>query len=209
MRHYGRGVLGALIALTTVTGCATGQRPRLADTDIFSSGPPTGDPAIDAVLAMIEHAPEAPLVATYRIERRIGGVRTDAEVQVDAGGRRVRIGTVTFIITSAGAQTCVAAPSGDECSPGLNQARISDTGVTMAFFNSDAAKRLRRDSVSKIGAGAASTKSIAGQQATCVDVPFGENSATYCAVPAGLIAQVVEGDVLIDLVELKPGLPGS
>lgn len=195
--------LAAVLAAGGVGGCATGARPTVAESDTFSSGPPTGDPAIDAVLALLERPPTVPLTAAYDVERRMGRVRTVAEIRLEPGATRVRIGTVTFVVTTAGEQTCVAARTGDDCRRGLNQARISDTGVTMSFYNSDAAKRLRRASVSASGPGIGRNETIAGRPATCVDLPFGENTATYCADAAGVIAKVVEGDVLVDATAIS------
>ncbi len=195
--------LAAALAAGWTGGCATGARPNVAEADTFSSGPPVGDPAIDAVRTLLERPPTLPLTASYHGERRMGSVRTVAEIHLERDATRVRIGTVTFVVTTAGAQTCLAAPAGDDCSRGLNQARISDTGATMSFYRSDAAKRLRRASVSATGPGVARTETIAGRPATCVDVPFGENTATYCADVAGVIAKVVEGDVLIDATAIS------
>jgi hypothetical protein len=82
---------------------------------------------------------------------------------------------------------------------GFDPQRISDTGVTYEFYAADTAKRLRRDAVAKVGPATASTQAIAGQNATCVDVPVTGGTAVYCALDSGLLAKLDDGDVLVTL----------
>ena len=85
------------------------------------------------------------------------------------------------------------------CADGFNPQRISDIGITVDFYATDAAKRLRRDAQAKIGPTTASTAAIAQQPATCVDVPLAGGTAVYCVLDNGVIAKLDEGDVLVTL----------
>ncbi len=204
-------VITAAVALAVLVGAilvggATGQRPHLSDAAVGGSQPPTGDPAIDAVLARLDAPLDRPVHAAYRIVRRLGNVTTTAEVDdgpSTTGGssvqRTVRIGQVRFETGAQGSTTCRTSTS---CAPGLDQSAISDTGVSVDFYRAGAAARLRRDATSKIGPGVASTATVAGQPATCVEIPVGTGQAIYCVADSGVVVRIVEGDVLVDATQV-------
>jgi hypothetical protein len=90
------------------------------------------------------------------------------------------------------------------CTPVLNAAAVSDTGVTPEFVFGDIAKRLRRDANARIAPATVSTVEIAGQQATCVDVALSGGTKQYCALANGVLARFLGADVTVDLTSYQP-----
>lgn len=196
----------ATALVVALAGCATGQRPHFAEPDPFPAGAVTNDPATDAVLALLDRAGAtgpADALGTYEYEvfQRFGGQRHEAAVTTIDDERRIVVGSVTFIESTTGAQTCPGVVPAT-CVDGLQQNLISDTGVnTVNFWGADTARRLRRKSAGKIGPGVASAPAIAGQPATCVTLPFGDNQATFCAFDrSGMLAKLDDSDVLVEAV---------
>jgi hypothetical protein len=188
-----------VLAALLLVGCATGERPYFADESVIPDTP-TGDPAIDAVLdrlEKVESSTNGPATAAYDVFRKYGELRTGSIVVLAPGKRSITVGNVHYIQTDALAVTCTIEPS--ECVDGFDPQRISDTGVTFEFYAADTAKRLRRDALAKVGPTTASTQAIAGQTATCVDVPVTGGVAVYCALDSGLLAKLDDGDVSVTL----------
>ena len=53
-----------------------------------------------------------------------------------------------------------------------------------------------------VSAAVGSTKQIAGQTATCVQISFAAGNKTYCVLDSGLIAEQDTPDLRIDLLSL-------
>lgn len=167
-------------------------------------GTPTGDPNVDAVLQLLESDPTVPFTAGYSIVRRLGDVATEATVAADDTGRRsVTVGDVRFLTDGEGSLTCVLGGA-ESCEEGTLDARVSDTGVTSGFFADTPARRLRVAWARSTGDTTAETADIAGVDASCVTVPIGDGSETYCAAPAGILARWAAADVLVELALLVP-----
>ena len=109
---------------------------------------------------------------------------------------------VRFIVDGTDARTCDLTTS--ECEAALNDARISDTQLSHSFYGPAFAQRLRADAERRIGDPVASTKEIAGQDATCVDVAVAGGTKTYCALDSGVLAEFLGADVTIELTGYSP-----
>ena len=187
-----RRLLALALSGLLLTGCFTGKRPHFEDVTT------TGDPAIDAVLAGLDAVTEGPVAAAYEVLTKFGNVTRTAVVSLDAGNRNVAIGNVRYLDTAAVVATCTVDLS-QPCVDGLDPARISDTLLTIDFYASDTAKRLRRDAQAALGPATARTETIAGQTATCADVPLQGGTAVYCVLANGMLALLDDGDVRVTL----------
>lgn len=198
-------VVARALALTCcgllLAGCLTGKRPYFPD-DPLGAGNATGDPAIDKVLHLFDGVTTGPVTANYDVLVKFGITNTAATVVLDTGKRQIVVGDVRYVQTPSHAQTCTtddAAP----CTEGWDATRISDTLLTVDFYSTDTAKRLRRDAQSKAAPTTSRTESIGGVDATCVDVPLGEYTAVYCAAANGMLVLLDDGDLRIELTSMS------
>ncbi len=186
----------ALVALL-LTGCLTGERPYFSN-EAFPAGAPTGDAGIDAVLQKLDAATTGPATAAYSVLTKFGNVTHTAAIVLDAGSRSVTIGNVRYVDTPTGAVTC-AEDNSVPCTSGLDATRVSDIGVTIDFYSTEAATRLRRDAQAVLAPSTSHVETIADQSALCVDVPLAGGVAVYCALDSGLVARLDDGDVAVNL----------
>jgi FlaG/FlaF family flagellin (archaellin) len=193
-----RAALALTLCTLLLAGCFTGKRPYFSDTETFPPGSSSGDPAIDAVLARLDNPTTGPATAAYNVLTKYGNTTTPALLALSPGKRSITVGNTRFIQTETTAVTCTEDRS-IPCVDGFDPQRISDTLVTVDFYAADTAKRLRRDASAKLGPAVGHEDVIAGQQATCVDVPVVGGTAVYCAVASGLLAKLDDGDVAITL----------
>jgi hypothetical protein len=190
---------GALAAAVGLAGCSLGPRPTLSSSDL-GAGATTGEAPIDAVLALLDQGgAAAPFTAAYDVTRVFGSVASTAKVTADATRRSVTVGSVRIITINGTSTTCLFAGAAS-CTAGSDVARLSDTGVTTPeFYASDAARKLRRDATSVVSPPTASTKVMAGQTATCVAVPLAAGTASFCALPDGIVAEQDDGSLRLAL----------
>lgn len=189
-------MLGA-VAVVTTAGCFTGPRPSFAD--------PSGDPAIDDVLTLLDRAGSTPFTASYSILTRSNGATTQASVTVSPPAERsITIGDVRFLTVGDTVQTC-ALPAGP-CTPGVAAEQVSDVQVAPEFYATAAAAQLRADAAASTQPAADRTEVVSGQQATCVDVTLAGGTKTYCVLDSGVLARLDAGGtaVLIELVSYAP-----
>jgi len=191
-----RALAAALLVL--LTGCVTGERPYFSDSALPQ---PTGDPAVDAVLVLLDNVSVGPTTATYDVLTKFGNTTTTAVVALDAGKRMVTVGNTRYAQTPDAATTCTVDGS-QPCSQGWDVSRISNTLLTVDFYAADTAKRLRRDAAAKVAPTTARTETIAGVAITCVDVPLGGGTAVYCATANGMLGLLDDGDVRVALTML-------
>lgn len=211
-RSPSRAGIALLIAAAglLLTGCFTGKRPHFENDKPFEPGSATGDSVVDAMLVKLDSAAASPgtFTATYDVLRKYDPVTTPATVSVDGASRVVDFQTVRYVQTPGSSSTCKVAGAATTCSAGLDSASISGTGVTVEFYAAEAAKRLRRDVVSKAGPTDATTESIAGVEVSCVSVPQIDvmqrvGKAVYCVLPDGVLARLDDGDVAITLTSFE------
>ncbi|MCU1395121.1 MAG: hypothetical protein JWM34_3549 [Ilumatobacteraceae bacterium] len=199
----------AIAALSTVllTGCFTGKRGHFAN-DADAASAAVSDPAIQAVLTNLGAANTSQYTATYTVITKYGNTtRTAIVAQSAPDTRSITIGHVRFLDQPSGAQTCELTTG--VCQTGILDQSVSDTQLTHDFYSSSASLRLRQDVNTMVSAATPSTKTIAGQPATCAQVFFTDGSKTYCALADGLLAQQDTPDVRVDLTALTTGADQS
>lgn len=200
------GVAAVVVAGVALTACFTGERPEFEDEDTAPAAS-TGDAGIDRVLALLDSVGRSEFTVGYDIETKFNTVSSTGLV-VQATGQRRSVTvenddrTVRFIEDGDDELTCDLLAG--ECQTSLNDALISDTQLPHTFYGPAFASRLRADAVRRIGDPQAYTKSVAGQTAECVDIAVSGGTKTYCALPAGPLAQFVGADVTIDLTSYSP-----
>jgi hypothetical protein len=172
----------------------------------------TGDPAIDAVLALYDDVRGAVFTANYTAVLAYGSKSSDVRVTQDGRDatnvrRSVTVGDVRYITTPGASSTCTV--SSAQCTGGIDPARVSDTGVTPEFTFGDMAKRLRRDATARVGSTTASTREMPGGTATCVDIPVTGGTKEYCAFADGVLARFVGADVTIDVTGYRTAVDES
>lgn len=205
-RSHSRRVLGALalfaIAVPALSGCMTGERPTL-NTAPTAAGMVTGDEAIDAVLAKLDAYAGAVYTADYSATQLYGGTTTPVAVAQSAPDRRsVTIGDVRYLTMGGSTRTCVLTTG--SCTDGTDAQPVSDTGVTPDVASGAIAKRLRRAASARVGATITTAPEIAGQPATCVEVPLGDGNGVFCVLADGTLARFASADVTIELVRYVP-----
>ncbi len=193
--------------MVTLSGCFTGKRPSVV-VDPFPAGSTTGDPAIDQVLAQLDLDTPGPYTADYTVLTKFGNITHPATVAVDQGRRSVTVGNVRFLTINNVSQTCLLDGSAP-CSTSIDPARISDTQITPDFYAIDAAKRLRREAVSRIASPVSHVESLAGQSATCVDVPLTGGTSIFCVLKGGPLARLDDAAVSINLTQFVPAADQS
>jgi hypothetical protein len=183
-------IVGALAVVTA--GCGLGPRPHLLEAPSSAAvlgggtGTPSGDAGADGVLRLLEAIPPGDFTATYHITRKLGPNETTGTVVQDGEDRSVTVGDVRFLHTS-GDQTCSV--SAQTCAPGTLDARISDFSIGSTFWGAGPARALRVALTRRSGPPVASTQTVAGEKAQCVDVPVGGGVEHYCATDLGPIAR--------------------
>ncbi len=196
-----RTLLLGVVATLALAACATGPRPS------FDADEPTqqatGDPAIDAVLDRLDRVGLEQFTAGYTVLTRLGGRESTATVvQADNSRRSITINDVRFLDGSGTVATCNLATA--ECEAVINDARVSDLQITHDFYGSSFARRLRVDAGRSLSPARGYPDTIAGQPATCADVPVSGGTKVYCALDSGPLARYDGNDVLIELVALNP-----
>ncbi len=197
--HAPRALVPLFVAAMLLAGCMTGERPSFSpDAPTVSA---TGDPNIDAVLERLDRVRASRFTAEYDVTTRFGGVESEAVVvQADGGRRSITIDDVRFLIGDGTDSTCNLITA--ECEASINDARVSDLGVTHEFYAASFATRLRVDANRRVGDTTGYTRSPAGQEATCADIPLSGNTKSYCAIDAGPLAHYNGNDLLIDMTAI-------
>ncbi|MEO7369791.1 MAG: hypothetical protein ABI949_08510 [Ilumatobacteraceae bacterium] len=193
-----------VVSLLLLSGCFTGPRPSVT-TEPFPAGSTTGDPAIDKVLTQLDVANDGTYTADYSVLTKFGNTTRQASVAITMGRRSVTVGEVRFLTDNRASQTCFLNKT-DPCSSTIDPARISDVQITPDFYGIDAAKRLRRSAVARIGAPVEHTEQIAGQMATCVDVPLPGGTSVFCTLANGPLARLDDGATSINLTQYAPAI---
>jgi hypothetical protein len=185
----------------SVGGCMAGERPSFnAPPQGGSTGTSVGDPNVDAVLVRLESGRTQAFTASYDLVRRLGNVQRTATVAEDGTGRRsVTIGDVRYLSNGNSQRTCQLTDG--TCDEGLNEARVSDTGLASRFDTFMPARRLRIANDRREGATTAETVTIAGESARCVTIPVGAGREMYCVLDAGVIARWDAADVHVELTD--------
>lgn len=175
-----------------VLGACYGKRPSFGI---------QSDPAIAAVLSKLDVATTGPLTGKYSLLTRFGNITTPATVSVvNPAQRSITIGAVRFLFSSAGPQTCNLSTAA--CSAQTDDAQISNLSLTHDFYGAAPSARIRTDAKTMIGNAIASSEQIAGQTATCVQIPFTSGSKKYCTLDNGILAFQDSPDLQIKLLSV-------
>jgi hypothetical protein len=164
-------------------------------------GNPTGFDAVDAVLQRLEGPTQDVFTAMYAVTRKLGSETAEAEVAKNASATSVTIGLVRYLISDA-PKTCNLNEA--LCERGIIEARTSNLGIGASFWRDNPARALRVTTARRSGPPTASTATIGGQEASCVAVPVGQGTETYCALAAGAIARWDTAYVTVELESLAP-----
>jgi hypothetical protein len=199
--HAARTLVVATVAALTLAACATGPRPSFDADEPAQQA--TGDAAIDAVLERLDRVGLEYFTADYTVLTRLGAKQSTATVvQADNSRRSITINDVRFLDGSGTAATCNLVTA--ECEAILNDARVSDVQITHDFYGSSFARRLRVDAGRSLSPARGYTETIAGQPATCADVPVSGGTKIYCALDSGPLARYDGNDVVIEMVASNP-----
>jgi hypothetical protein len=190
--------VAALGAVLLLGGCFTGPRPSFIDV----STDPTGDTAVDQVVASLDAAASGTFTATYDILNKYGSTTVAATISRDDTRTSITIGDVRFLQGPDGTQTCTV--STGTCEQGLNDARVSDTAVIHTFAKEAAATRLRREASSKTAPGETYAATVGDQQVNCVRLTGAGGATQFCALDNGWLALEDVAEVNITLKTLVP-----
>lgn len=190
------------------TSCVTGQRPTLGPTTTLA---PVTDTAINAVIDALSIQPSSSFTVTYDITTKYGGRTSSAEISFDpARGLAVLIDGVLFLRPNDSSEfTCTwieSTLSGQDCSSGIDEARVSYLQLNSRVFDEAAVDRLRRDAQVASGNAAAREALVAERSAVCADIPVidssgSERTKSYCAyTDLGVVASLDTADLMVTAV---------
>jgi hypothetical protein len=175
----------AALALS-VAACGIGVRPTLAAPSAVGgeAGTPTGIAAADAVLHLLEGEQVPTFTAEYTIRTNFGDKTTKATVARSGDRRSVTIGNIRFL-TDGDRQTCDLDTG--QCESGIQEARVSDTGLTSQFSAASPARQLRVSLTRRTRDPSSQSPTADQSSAVCVVVPVGDGEEQTCALPEGVI----------------------
>ena len=199
---------GFALLSTLSVACMTGPRPTLGPTTSLA---PVTDPSIVSVMDLLSAPATSSFTVTYDITTKYGGLSSTAEVTADPQlGIAIVIEDVLFVIpTDDSAVTCTWSEetlSAQDCTSGVDEARVSYLQLNSRVFKDAAVDRMRRES--QVAADNATTRDavIAERDARCVDIPVidangAQQTKSYCAyADLGVIASLDTADLAITAV---------
>ncbi|HEX9260621.1 MAG TPA: hypothetical protein VF855_13865 [Acidimicrobiales bacterium] len=193
------------LAVVTLTGCVTGERPTLGPMPDLggSTGTPVGDAGVDKVLGLLEAAQRGSpttFTAVYGVTRKLGPLSVSGTVVRDGGNLSITLGDVRYLVGGA-SKTCTV--STGACEAGLLEQRTSDVTVGSGFFAASPARALRVAYARKTGPAVPSQQTVAGIAVDCVDILAGAGTERYCATPAGPLALWDTADKTVTLAKFE------
>lgn len=200
-----RAAACAALAVTVVTGCS-GTRGTLSTTTLPPgpggvTGQPVGDASVDAVLTRLEQPMAQSFTATFAVTRKLGAKQAEAVVSRGPLAISVTIGDVRYVRADTD-HTCLLTEA--RCEDSINEARVSDLGLSSTFWRDAPARALRVAYGRRAAPVTGSTATIAGQDAACVAVAVGQGTETYCALAAGTIARLDTAYATVELTAYEP-----
>ena len=188
-------------------GCFTGQRPTLVPTETI---PPISDTAIQDVVTVLESDPSAAFTISYEVVTKFGDLHTAVSLAHDpAFGTSITIAEVRYIYLANGTTlTCSTITS--DCSPGIDESRVSDRQLVSTIFKQASVDRLQQDSRVAVGSAVASQEVIVDNTATCVAIPVVDGngaaqSKRYCAFTQfRVIASMDTADLTVTTLSHSP-----
>lgn len=188
------------ICALLLSGCFTGERPTLIPNETV---PAVSDVAIQDVITILESTPSTAFTITYEVVTKFGDLHTAATLAFDAAfGTSITIAEVRYIYLANGTTlTCSTITS--DCSPGIDESRVSDRQLVSTIFKQAAIERMQQDSRVAVGSAVASQEVVVDNDATCSSIPVVDgNGATqsksYCAfTQLGVIASMDTADLSV------------
>ena len=197
-----RRLLTAVGASLLLTGCFTGERPRLVTDETL---PPIDDSAIASLIEVLDTPSDGTaFTVVYRITTKFGGQTTDGSIVIDPlNGTSVQIADTRYI-TRLDGSTITCSTITDTCTPGVDETRVADRMLNSRIFQQAMVDRLRQDATVAVGDTTLERRSIADRPASCVAVPVVDSSGitqqkSYCAFDGlGVLASFDGADLFID-----------
>ena len=190
----------ASLSALVLSGCFTGKRPILLPDETV---PALSDAAIQDVVAILDSTPTSNFTIAYEVVTKFGGLHTAATLAVDPSfGTSITIAEVRYIYSADGTTlTCSTITS--ECSPGIDESRVSDRQLVSTIFKKATIERLKQDARVAVGSAVASNEVIVDNNATCSSIPVVDSngatqSKSYCAfTDLGVVASMDTADLAI------------
>ncbi len=195
-------LVAAAGVLLLLTGCFTGERPRLVTDETL---PPIDDSAIASLIDVLDAPSDGTaFTVVYRITTKFGGQTTDGSIVVDPlNGTSVQIADTRYV-TRLDGSTITCSTVTDTCTPGVDETRVADRMLNSRIFQQAMIDRLRQDARVAVGDTTLERRSIADRPASCVAVPVVDSSGitqqkSYCAFDGlGVLASFDGADLFID-----------
>ena len=190
----------ASICAIVLSGCFTGERPTLVPNETV---PAISDVAIQDVVTILESSPATAFTINYEVVTKLRDLHTAATLAYDeALGTSVTIAEVRYIYSVNGTTLTCSTITGD-CSPGIDESRVSDRQLVSTIFKQAAVDRMQQDSRVAVGSAVASQEVIVDNNATCSAIPVVDSngatqSKSYCAfAQLGVIASMNTADLSV------------
>jgi hypothetical protein len=205
-----RPLLAALVAAMLVAGCSGADRPSTEQATSTTAAPPSKDlpPEVRAFLDRAAPGQHAVFRASYDVLRKLGGVRSTAEVVAEDGNTRITVGDL-LVFTGDHPATCRV--SAQSCVGEVREDQLAPFGIFSRFWSTGPADALRtvaaRDDAGKP---VASTRTAAGVPLQCLAVPVGASlPATSCTTAEGVFGFVDNPSVRYELTSYAAAPPGD
>ena len=126
-----RLLASASIGALVLSGCFTGERPTLMPHETV---PTVSDTAIQEVVAILDSTPASNFTIAYEIVTKFGDLHTAATLAYDSSfGTSITIAEVRYIYSVNGTTlTCSTITS--DCTPGIDESRVSDRQLVSTIF---------------------------------------------------------------------------
>jgi len=206
--HRGRAAVVLALAplLALLTSCFTGERASIDSTATLPNDGEPSDTGVDSGLPtsakqladLLGSPATGPETATYEITPTSQSTPVVAVVSRDGGRTVVSIRDVQYRTDEGGPSTCRR--NTGTCSRGFNSQPLSDLGISALFWGPSVRQELRSPTLAaRIGPIATSQADIAGQSATCIDIPGPQVTERFCALGTGMLAAKSTARVVITL----------
>lgn len=199
-----RRLLPLLAAALVLAACSGGDGPAATPTTTTTAAPLP--PALARFLDGVADPGTVPFRATYHVVRKLGQVANVVDVSADPPSWQLTVGDLV-VVGGPAPKTCARATT--RCELGVQEARLSETGIFSRFFSTAPARALANDA-RRPGAGRPvfSERTVAGVALRCAGIPVGGSVAgTYCLTPEGIFGWVDTPAVHYELTSYAPGAP--
>ena len=190
----------ASLSALVLSGCFTGKRPTLMPDETV---PAVSDAAIQEVIAILNSTPTSKFTIAYEVVTKFGDLHTAVTLAFDPSfGTSITIAEVRYIYSVNGTTLTCATITAD-CTPGIDESRVSDRQLVSTIFKKATIERLQQDARVAVGSAVASSEVIVNNDATCSAIPVVDSngatqSKTYCAfTDLGVMASMDTADLAI------------